>query len=211
MATGLRARKKLRTRETIVRVGIELFSERGYDATTLVDVAEAAEIAPSTLHTYFPSKADIVFAVLDAVTESARRRVVGRPQDESAAEAIVAWTRDDLPGVEAPYIEALQRFPRIVAAHPELEAEERLRAARLEDAFADAFARDLGEPAGHVRPRVMATIAMRAMVEVWQAWYLQHADDVDFDVAEVFALKTAYLEQALRAGAAAIETLPSPE
>jgi AcrR family transcriptional regulator len=211
VATGLRQRKKQRTRETIVRVAIELFVERGYQATTLVDIAKAAEIAPSTLHTYFPSKADIVFAVYDAVVASAHERVAGRPGEEPAADAILAWVRDDLPAVEAPYTEALQQLPRLVGAEAELEAEQRLRHARLEDVFAAAFARDLGEPSDHVRARVMATIALRAMVEVWEAWYLQHADDVDFDVAEVFALKTAYLERALRAGAAAIATLPSPE
>jgi AcrR family transcriptional regulator len=212
VATGLRARKKRRTRETIVRVAVELFAERGYQATTLVEIADAAEIAPSTLHTYFPSKADIVFALFDAVIESARQYVVDRPgRESSAVDAVLAWVKEELPTVEAPYVEALRLIPRLVDAEPELEAEQRLRRARLEDVLAEAFARDLDEPADHLRARVMATIAMRGMLEVWEAWYRRHADDADFDVGDLFDLKTAYLERALQAGAAAIEQLPSSE
>ena len=59
---GLRERKKQRTRRTIVDVATRLFAEQGYDATTLVQIADEAEIAPSTFFNYFPAKVDIVFA-----------------------------------------------------------------------------------------------------------------------------------------------------
>ena len=59
---GLRERKKKRTREQIVAAARRLFVERGYDATSVADIAEAAEIGQSTFFVYFPTKADVLFA-----------------------------------------------------------------------------------------------------------------------------------------------------
>ncbi len=209
-ALGLRERKKQRTRRTIVDVATRLFAEHGYAETTLVQIADAAEIAPSTFFNYFKSKVDIVFDPFDAVIESARERLLGRPPDEPATTALLAWITDDLHDVEAPYAEALREIPRIVASVPELQAEERLHLGALEDVFAAAYATDLGQPADGLRARVMATIALRAMVDVWEAWYEEHADEADFDLAHLLVIKADYLEQVLTAGLAAIESLPEP-
>src|SRR5689334_8868896 len=104
---GLRERKKRRTRETIVAVATRLFVAQGYDATTTAQIADAAEVSSSTFFKYFPTKADVVFSLFDAVIESADRRVLGRPAGEQAAGAVVAWIGEDLPDVEAPYVELL--------------------------------------------------------------------------------------------------------
>ena len=63
---GLRERKKLRTRQTIVDVALSLFFEQGYNGTTLAEVAANADIAQSTLFNYFPAKIHIVFGIMDA-------------------------------------------------------------------------------------------------------------------------------------------------
>jgi AcrR family transcriptional regulator len=207
---GLRERKKQRTRQSIIDVAVRLFAERGYAETTLVEIAEVAEISPSTFFNYFPSKVDIVFGLMDAVIESARGRVLGRPDGESASQAVLAWVADDLIAVERPYSEALRSIPRIVDSDADLRSEERLRFARLEDVLATAFARDIGESPDGLRARVMATIAVRGMVDVWNAWYQQHSSDADFDPADALALKADYLRRALEAGLNVITSLPSP-
>ena len=59
-AGGLRERKKAKTRIAIQSHAIRLFREQGYAATTVEQVAEAAEVSPSTVFRYFPTKEDLV-------------------------------------------------------------------------------------------------------------------------------------------------------
>src|ERR1700748_2387606 len=59
---GLRERKRQQTRERLIEVAMALFLERGFEATTLDDIAAAAEISRRSFFHYFESKADVVFA-----------------------------------------------------------------------------------------------------------------------------------------------------
>lgn len=57
---GLRERKKMKTRASIQQHALRLFREQGYQATTVEQIAEAAEISPSTFFRYFPTKEAVV-------------------------------------------------------------------------------------------------------------------------------------------------------
>lgn len=59
---GLRDRKKLRTRDTIRRAAIRLIDANGYASTTVEQIAEAADISPSTFFRYFPTKDAVLMA-----------------------------------------------------------------------------------------------------------------------------------------------------
>jgi AcrR family transcriptional regulator len=60
-ATGLREPKKRQTRDALARAALELFVERGYDETTLAEIADAAGVSTRTIFAYFPGKEDILF------------------------------------------------------------------------------------------------------------------------------------------------------
>ena len=80
---GLRERKKLRTRRAIAGAALRLFDERGYEETTISDIAAAADVSPRTFFSYFPSKDDVVFAEMDERLADVRAGLADRPSGET--------------------------------------------------------------------------------------------------------------------------------
>src|SRR5437879_3571180 len=87
---SLRQRHVDRTRQAIVDAAFKLFLERGFAATTVDDIALAADIAPRTFFRYFPTKESVLFHDSEAKIDVIRERMMQRPAGESAAEAVFA-------------------------------------------------------------------------------------------------------------------------
>ncbi|MBW8485353.1 TetR family transcriptional regulator [Actinomadura parmotrematis] len=85
---GLRERKKERTRRALAAAALRLFAERGYEETTIADIAAAAEVSPRTFFAYFPSKEDVVFAEIDDRLAEIDARLADRPDGETPLETI---------------------------------------------------------------------------------------------------------------------------
>lgn len=83
---GLRERKKIKTRTAIRDATYALIKEQGYDATTIEQIAERAEVSPSTVFRYFPTKEDIVLTdEYDPILLAELRK---RPADEPWLESL---------------------------------------------------------------------------------------------------------------------------
>src|SRR4051812_29314330 len=91
MSGGLRERKKQQTRQAIHEAAMRLFAERGFEATTIADIAAAADIAPRTFFAYFPSKEEAVFPKYEAAFEQFDRLLDERPTDTTALDVLRQW------------------------------------------------------------------------------------------------------------------------
>lgn len=85
---GLRERKKAQTRAAIQAHALRLFHEKGYGATTMTQIADAAEVSESTLFRYFPTKPDLVLQ--DAFDPLIVEAFVAQPSDLSPLQALRA-------------------------------------------------------------------------------------------------------------------------
>jgi AcrR family transcriptional regulator len=150
---GLRERKKQRTRETLARAAHELFATRGYHATTLPEIAEAADVSTRTIFSYFPSKEDILFSDFPLVKDALAQALADRPEGEDALETVRTFILALHDEEESELDEQLRCS---IKSDETLRSHLRARIAQLEEVIASAIAKDLDAPANDVRPRVVA-------------------------------------------------------
>jgi AcrR family transcriptional regulator len=153
---GLRERKKQRTRETIVAAALQLFEERGFDQTTIADIATAADIAPRTFFGYFPSKEDVVFADFPETVAGLSARLDDRADDQTAIDAIRAWIDEVLEELDL-RDERERCRKRVIGQSEALAAHNRALMGQVEELLAGHIARDLGDRPDDVRPHMIAS------------------------------------------------------
>lgn len=85
----MRERKKQRTRAAITQAALELFAARGFEAVTLTEVAEAADVAPRTLFRYFADKEELLFGDDEAVQAHLCAALSAQPEHEPPATALL--------------------------------------------------------------------------------------------------------------------------
>jgi AcrR family transcriptional regulator len=162
MPEGLRERKKQRTREQIIEAAMGLFAERGYHATTIAEIAEAADVAPRTFFSYFPSKEAVVFhdveRDLDGLASALRDRLPG----ETAFDALRRWI-DAMFDEWMTQEDAGQLRKRLCREDEGLANFQGGVMARIQELLLEAIAQDLGEPPNALRPRLVAAAAMAAL------------------------------------------------
>lgn len=160
-ALGLRERKKQRTRATLVDVAARLCAERGYDNTTVDQIAEAAEVSPRTFSRYFPNKEAVIGALIEDTSEHVAAALAGQPFDITEHEALVRAHVEILRATErgepgAMSFDRLNGFLRIVNASPLLGLSAfTYRPDAPTRAVIEALADRMGVPVEHPAVRVL--------------------------------------------------------
>jgi AcrR family transcriptional regulator len=165
--TGLRERKKQRTREAIVEAAFELFEERGFDGTTIADIADAAEIAPRTFFSYFPSKDSVVFHDFEQREAEVAGWLRDRDPGTNAFDALRAGIEGKIGDEADPAVLKEKRWRhRLVQENDSLAAHSEHLRAKFADLIAEAVAEDLGDAPDDLRPRLVSAAATAAMVVI---------------------------------------------
>lgn len=152
-----RERKKELTRQAILQAAKRLFAERGFQAVTIAEVAEAADVAQQTIFNHFRSKEDLFFGKEDESAQDPVVAVAGRASGESVLTALRRQAVTSLERVCGAQ-DAAQKvaWMRMLAASPALQAHERKLLEEYEDALAAALQDELSLPAGAPLPRLLA-------------------------------------------------------
>jgi AcrR family transcriptional regulator len=167
---GLRERKKQKTKASIQREALRLFKKKGYDETTIEDIAAAAEISPSTFFNYFPSKEDVV--IYDEYDPQVFAALMAQHEGETLSESIRSLILQ-LGGVfEADSEDILERA-KLSLEVPELRARIWEELERARDLFAEVIAKRTGRSATDFEVRVIAMALVAAAFEASIRWVEQ--------------------------------------
>lgn len=136
---SLRDRTRARRRAAVEHAAMRLFAEQGYDATTVAQIADEAEVSPRTVSMYFCSKLDLAMAYTTAASQRLAARVAGRGAGEPLLEIMLRWLDDEFRnhGDEL----ALQRA--MLRANPTLRGSETADVTEAKQLVTAALAADL--------------------------------------------------------------------
>jgi len=170
---GLRARKKAQTRTAITAAALDLFEAKGYDATTVEDIAEASNVSARTFFRYFDSKLDLVLPGKDDDGDGESTLADGldaRPAGEGPVEAAHNVIRQKLAELLEEDQHTTMRQLRIVMANPSLRAlvVEHSRYHRGEMVL--AFAKRMNAAPDDLGPQVLAAAVAEAIWVIVERW-----------------------------------------
>ncbi len=163
--SGLRERKKARTHAAIQEHAMRLFAEQGYEATTVEQIAAAADVSPSTLFRYFPTKEDIVLH--DALDPLLMAAFGEQPSELSPIQAFRASMTAVFDGLTPAELELERERQDLILGVPELRARMLDDLAGTIKEVADVLAERLGRSPDELAVRAYAGAVIGAGIAVW--------------------------------------------
>ena len=193
----LRERKKQRTRDALLRAAVELFTTRGYEQTTVDDIAEAVDVSQRTFFRYFAGKEEAALALQQLAVARFVEAVRERPADEAPLAALrqavlEGWdTLHEIIEAVVP-VELYLRMYRVIESTPVLLAAHLRRNEETEDTIARVLAEREGlDVDADPRPRLAVAVFGGVMRVTERQW----STGEDFSVEAMRALTVSYLEQ----------------
>jgi AcrR family transcriptional regulator len=189
---GLRERKKAKTRLAIQEAAFRLIRERGYDATTVDQIAAAAEVSPATFFRYFPTKEDVLLQddYDPLLVENWRKHLSDGVSPVTVARRVIVETLGGLPENEL----AMIRYrTKLMFEVPQLRArmwDNWISTQRMLD---ELIAEQLGSTTDDIRVRTISGALIGSMISTFEIW-VQHPER---DLAEVLDEALGILERGL--------------
>ncbi|WP_166349708.1 TetR/AcrR family transcriptional regulator [Phytoactinopolyspora limicola] len=202
----LREQRRAETQRTIQAHAVRLFTERGYDATAINDVADAAGVSPMTVYRHFPTKEDLVLVdqhrqlIAERIAASSPAqplvRRIGRALIEAAATLTSGRRTPDLATSEQFLLDRL----RLMISTPALRAKHLDNYYALQQAIVDALGDDTTEPDAAFHAHAAASACLATMHTALVRWA---EDDGKTDLSTLIAaaLAAAFGDDDLTPGA----------
>jgi AcrR family transcriptional regulator len=214
-AIGRRERKKQATRESLIEAAFALFVDKGFEATTVEEIADAVDVSSRTFFRYFASKEDVVLTFQEEQQAMFLERFRARP----AAEPVVTALKHAAIDVATASEQGAGGFDprRFVAVMKMMESSPAVMASSLQhqqkkqELIVAAVAERMGvDPATDLRPHVVGAIAncgVRSAADCWQ-----HDSEQFGSFSEAIAKAFALLEAGVNYPAAVpAEAAPQTE
>ncbi len=184
MKTG---RPEKTTHREVERVALELFTARGFEATTVDDIAAALGVSRRTVFRYFASKNDIVWGDFDWVIRRLRDLLADAPADEplltALARAVVASNVYDPADLDG-----LRTRMQLITAVPALQAHSMLRYAAWRRVVAEFAADRLRLDPDDLTPQAIAHAALGTSLAAFGSWVADPASDLVDVLERAYAL-----------------------
>jgi AcrR family transcriptional regulator len=162
--TSLRERKKAMTRASLREHALRLFREQGYQATTVEQIAAAAEVSPSTFFRYFPTKEDVVLQ--DDMDTRMVEAFARQPADLSPIAAVRSATREAWNSFTPEEWAQIMEGAKLSVYVPEIRARALNEYSRMINVIAGALASRVGRDPDDFRVRVLAGAVVGVMMAV---------------------------------------------
>lgn len=190
MAEPRRGRPPATSRRELELIALRLFTEQGFDETTIDQIANAAGVSRRTFFRYFNSKASVLWSEFDAEVGTIREALAGMPADlpmmEAIRKAIVAanhYRAEDVPELRARY--------NLISSVPDLNASAAVHYDAWERAISEFVAKRIRQPAESLYPLAVGRATLAACRAAYDRWVARADTDL-----------TTYLDAALEALAA---------
>jgi AcrR family transcriptional regulator len=183
---GLRERKKAQTRAAIQRHALRLFRETGYHSTTMEQVAAAADVSPSTLYRYFPTKEDLVLADdFDPLLEANYR---AQPADVPPLSAFRAAIQVTIASISPDQLAEMRDRTQLTFAIPEVRARALESFLQTSEMLTRLFAERVNCPPDSLAARVLAGSVIGALLAAQVKWLEDPAADLPAILDEALGL-----------------------
>jgi len=192
---GLRERKKARTRAAIREHALRLIREQGYDATTVEQIAEAADVSPSTFFRYFPTKEDVVLQ--DELDVLAIDAFEAQPADVPELAAIRAAMKQAFAALGEDELIRMRETTELILTVPELRARAIDEFARTIGVIAEAVARRSGRDPSDFAVRNFAGAIVGVVMAATTPWQDWAAEKNGADMVDRIDAALAHLEAGL--------------
>ncbi|HUC55933.1 MAG TPA: TetR family transcriptional regulator [Streptosporangiaceae bacterium] len=165
---SLRERKKARTRAAIREHALRLIREQGYAATTVDQIADAADVSPSTFFRYFPTKEDVVLQ--DDFDVLALGAFEEQPASLSIVAAFRAAAKEALLSISAEDLTDMRETSALILTVPELRARAMDEYSRTIEVIAEAAAKRAGRDPDDFAIRVVAGAIIGVIMAATMPW-----------------------------------------